>query len=109
MRRHKRVRAKVAGTKARPRISVFKSNRNLLVQFIDDQTGKTILSIKGSVSKSNKAKGTKTEKASSIAKALSEKAKEMGIKEAVLDRGGSKYHGRIKALVEGLRAGGLKI
>lgn len=105
--RHRRVRARVAGTKARPRVSVFKSNKHIFVQLIDDESRKTILSSKDSSSKS-KPKGDKSEKASDIGKVIAEKAKSVGISEVVFDRGGYKYHGRVKALAEGLRAGGLK-
>lgn len=105
--RHARVRAKIKGTKEIPRVSIFKSNRHLFIQFIDDSVGKTILSniikppAKG-------AKGNKTEIAGLMGEMLSQKAKEAGISKVVFDRGGFKYHGRIKALAESLRKGGLK-
>lgn len=108
IRRHKRVRAKIIGTAERPRISVFKSNQHVFVQFIDDEIGKTILSSKVVSSKKSKIKGTKTEKALTIGKMLAEKAIEKGIKKVVFDRGGFKFHGRVKAVAEGLRSGGLK-
>jgi len=104
--RHKRVRAKILGTKDRPRVSVFKSNRHIFVQFIDDETHKTFFSSK--VTSDDKAKGSKTDKATAVGKALAEKAKAAGIKEVVFDRGGYKYHGRVKSVADGLRAGGLK-
>ena len=107
--RHKRVRAKIKGTAKIPRISVFKSSNHIFVQFIDDDRSKTILSSKVVSAKKSKIKGTKTEKAVAIGKILAKSASEMGIKEAVFDRGGFKYHGRIKALVEALRQGGIKI
>ena len=107
--RHKRVRAKIIGTKDRPRISIFKSNRHVFVQFIDDETGKTLISSKIVSAGKSKIKGTKTDKAIEIGKILAEKAKAFGIKEAVFDRGGYKYHGRVKAIADGLRAGGLKM
>lgn len=107
--RHKRVRAKVFGTSERPRVSVFKSNKHVYVQFIDDNSGKTILSSKVASSEKSKIKGNKTEVASKIGEMLAEKAKETGIKEAVFDRGGFKYHGRVKAVAEGLRKGGIKM
>src|SRR3989344_4423972 len=97
IRRHKRVRAKVLGADKRPRVSVFKSNRHIFVQFIDDKSGKTILSSKIVSGKKSKIKGTKTEKAMKIGETLAEKAKEIGVKAIVFDRGGFKYHGRIKA------------
>ena len=107
--RHRRVRAKIIGTKERPRVSVFKSNRHIFVQFIDDSTGKTILNSKVVSAKKSKMKGDKTAKASAIGDMLTEKAKELGINEAEFDRGGFKFHGRVKAVAEGLKKGGIKI
>ena len=97
------------GTKERPRVSVFKSNKHIFVQLIDDEKGKTIVSSKAVSGKSAKLKGTKVNRATEIGKLLAEKAKTAGIKEVVFDRGGYKYHGRIKSLADGLRAGGLKL
>lgn len=108
VRRHNRVRALIRGTSDRPRVSVFKSNKHIFVQLIDDDKGKTIVSSKVISGKKTKLKGAKTEIAKKIGELVGEKAKEAGIKEAVFDRGGYKYHGRVKALAEGLRAGGLK-
>lgn len=89
-------------------MSVFKSNKHIFVQLIDDESRKTILSSKiVSVSKS-KLKGGKIEKAAEIGKIVAEKAKAAGIGEVIFDRGGYKYHGRVKALADGLRVGGLK-
>ena len=107
--RHKRVRALIQGDSKRPRVSVFKSNRHIFVQLIDDTKRKTIISSKIVSSGKTKVKGAKTDKAAAIGKMLAEKAKEAGITEVVFDRGGYKYHGRVKALAEGLRAGGLKL
>jgi large subunit ribosomal protein L18 len=101
--RHQRVRAKLLGTSVRPRVSVFRSNRSIFIQFINDEIGKTLLS-----AKIGSGKGTKSEQATEAGKKLSEKAGAAGIKEIIFDRGGYKYHGRVKALAEGLRAGGLK-
>ncbi|MDP3792791.1 MAG: 50S ribosomal protein L18 [bacterium] len=106
--RHRRVRARIIGTSKRPRVSVFKSNKHIFVQLIDDETGKTLLSNKEISAKKNKVKGTKNDKSLEIGKMLAEKAKKEGIAEVVFDRGGYKYHGRVKALADGLRAGGLK-
>ncbi|MBI2062373.1 MAG: 50S ribosomal protein L18 [Candidatus Yanofskybacteria bacterium] len=108
-RRHKRIRAIIKGTSERPRVAVFKSNKHVFVQFIDDTIGKTILSSKIISAKKSKMKGTKTTKAGSIGEMLAEKAKELGISEAVFDRGGFKFHGRVKAVAEGLKKGGIKI
>ena len=121
--RHKRVRAKIYGTLERPRVSVFKSNKHVFVQFIDDETGKTVLG--GKLAKNfahaevladkqeprvkNKAKVTKVEKAMKIGEMFAEKAKEIRISKVVFDRGGFKYHGRIKAVADGLRKGGIKM
>lgn len=103
--RHQRVRAKIKGTPERPRVSIFKSNRYISAQIIDDQSGKTLLS--NSLKEKIKAK-SKTEKATKIGEMLAEKIKAAGINEIVFDRGGFKYHGRVKALADGLRKGGIK-
>ncbi len=105
--RHKRVRAKITGTAKVPRISVFRSSKNIFVQFIDDVAGKTLLS--NSLKSKDKTKGNKTSVAGKIGEMLAKKAQEAGIKQGVFDRGGFRYHGRVKALVEGLRQGGIKI
>jgi large subunit ribosomal protein L18 len=107
IRRHRRVRAKILGTAERPRVSIFKSNKNIFVQLIDDIKRKTILSSKV-VSDQKKTKGGKVEIALRIGETLGKKAKNAGIKEVVFDRGGFKYHGRVKALADGLRAEGIK-
>ena len=106
--RHRRIRAKIKGTKERPRVSVFKSNRHIFVQLVDDESGKTIISSKVVSAKKTKIKGSKSDKAIEIGKNVAEKAKTAGIIEVVFDRGGYKYHGRIKAFAEGLRRGGVK-
>lgn len=107
IRRHSRVRSRIIGTAKRPRISVFKSNKNIFVQLIDDEKGKTLLSnsMKG---KKGAKKSSKSDHAKVAGEALAKKAKEGGITNVVFDRGGYKYHGRVKALADGLRAGGLK-
>lgn len=107
LRRHGKIRSTVIGTASKPRVSVFRSNRNILVQLIDDSAGKTLLGTKLNSGKT-KLKGDKTTKATETGKMLAEKAKAAGIEQVVFDRGGYKYHGRVKALAEGLRAGGLK-
>ena len=109
IKRHAWVRAKISGSAKRPRIAVFKSNRNVFVQFIDDTIGKTLLSSKIISTEKNKTKGSKTDKAGSMGEMLAGKAKELGINEVVFDRGGFKFHGRIKAVAEGLKKGGIKI
>ncbi len=102
-RRHVRIRARVVGTAERPRLAVFRSNRFVYAQLIDDEAGKTIAS-----SDSRKAKGkTSHERAEEVGKAVAETAKKSGIEKVVFDRGGFKYQGTIAALAEGARGGGL--
>lgn len=109
--RHKRVRAKIIGTKDRPRVAVFKSNQYIYAQVIDDEAGKTLASVSNYGGKKSKVKtkDTKSEVASKVGEALAEKMKKAGITEAVFDRGGFKFHGRVRALAEGLKKGGIKI
>ena len=101
MHRKLRIRARVSGTKARPRLSVFRSHRALYVQLIDDEAGKTIFSAKES--------GTTVVQAKTLGTKLAEMAKKKGITVAVFDRGGFRYHGAIKALADAAREGGLTI
>ncbi|MDA3839825.1 MAG: 50S ribosomal protein L18 [Patescibacteria group bacterium] len=103
-RRHARVRAKISGTSVRPRISVFKSNKGMFVQLIDDTKGITILSVN---SKEIKIEGDKKTKSFEIGKLLAKKAIEKKIEKVVFDKGSFKYHGRIEALANGAREGGL--
>jgi large subunit ribosomal protein L18 len=105
--RRKRIKAKMKGTANIPRVSVFRSNKHLFVQIIDDSTGKTILSNSIEPKAKSRTRGGKTEVAGSIGEILARKAREAGITKIVFDRGGYKYHGRVKALAEGLRKGGL--
>lgn len=105
-RRAKRVRAKVSGTSECPRLSVFRSLNSIYAQLIDDASGKTIVAASD---KEVKIKGNKTAKAQAVGKLLAEKATAKGIARAVFDRGQFKYHGRVKALAESAREGGLKI
>ncbi|MDO8524224.1 MAG: 50S ribosomal protein L18 [bacterium] len=103
-RRHSRIRAKVIGTPTAPRLCVFKSNQHIYAQIIDDTKGKTIISANDSKEKKLK----KLEKAFNVGKEIAKLAIEKKIKKVVFDRGGFKYHGRIKALAEGAREGGLQ-
>jgi len=108
-RRHKRVRAKIFGTKERPRLCVFRSAKHIYAQLrIDDENGKTIISTSDLKFKKSKKEKTKKEKAFEVGKMIAEKAREIKIEKVVFDRGGYKYHGRVKALAEGARSGGLK-
>ena len=102
-----RVRKNIAGTASTPRLSVFRSNKSIYAQLIDDLTGTTLFSAASS-DKSVKAKGTKTQQAYTVGKALAEKALASGISQCIFDRNGYLYHGRIKSLAEGAREGGLK-
>ena len=103
-RRHKRVRAKVIGTKERPRLSVFRSNQHIYVQLIDDNKGQTLASFDDHKIK----KGKRVEKAKEVGRTIAKKALEKQIKKIIFDRGGYKYHGQVKAVAEGAREGGLK-
>jgi large subunit ribosomal protein L18 len=106
LRRHRRVRAKVEGTAELPRLVVFRSNRGIFGQLVDDSTGRTLVSA-GWTSLAG-ASGSKTEQANEVGKALATAAKKAGIDRCVFDRGGYLYHGRVKALAEGAREGGLQ-
>ncbi|OGZ34342.1 MAG: 50S ribosomal protein L18 [Candidatus Portnoybacteria bacterium RBG_13_41_18] len=103
--RHRRIRAKIKGTKARPRFSVFRSNQHIYAQLIDDEKSKTLISAS---SKDEKKTGKKGDQAKEIGKTLAKKALELKIKQVVFDRGGYKFHGRVKQLAEGARDGGLE-
>src|SRR4030042_3618677 len=100
--RHKKIRARVFGTKEKPRLCVFKSDKHIYAQLINDEKGKTI----ASVSDFN-CKKIKTGKAKEIGKLIAKKAKDLKIEKVVFDRGGYKYHGQVKELAEGAREGGL--
>ncbi len=103
-RRHGRVRAKISGTAACPRLSVFRSNRGMFLQLIDDEAGKTLAS---ATSVEVKEKGKKVEISKELGKLIAEKAKAKKISAVVFDRGSYKYHGRVQAVAEGAREGGL--
>lgn len=105
-RRHGRVRAKVSGTGARPRLSVFRSNKGLYLQLIDDSKGATIVSVH--TKELDATKGSKVEQAFLMGKAIAEKALAKNIKQVVFDRGSYKYHGRTEAVAQGAREGGLE-
>jgi len=105
--RHKRVRAKVSGTPERPRLNVFRSETNIYAQVIDDTTGRTLVSA-SSLEKDFACDGTKTDAARKVGQTVAERAKAKGIDTVVFDRGGYLYHGRVQALAEGAREGGLQ-
>jgi large subunit ribosomal protein L18 len=104
----KRIRKVVSGTTSSPRLSVYRSNADIYAQIIDDSTGKTLLAASSRDKDLSSSKGTKSEISKLVGKHVAEKAKEKGIEVVVFDRGGYLYHGRVKALAEGAREGGLK-
>jgi large subunit ribosomal protein L18 len=105
LKRRRRVRAKVHGTAERPRISVFRSNRGLFAQLIDDDAGRTLTAVQWTEAEVRSLKPM--EQATELGKLLASRAKAAGVETAVFDRGGYQYHGRVKALAEGAREGGL--
>ena len=105
LKRRRRVRAKVHGSAERPRISVFRSNRGVFAQLIDDESGRTLASVNWTESDLRSLKPM--EQAGEAGKLLASRAKAAGVETAVFDRGGYQYHGRVKALAEGAREGGL--
>jgi large subunit ribosomal protein L18 len=110
-RRHVRVRAKVKGTSARPRLNVFRSSAHIYAQVIDDVQGHTLVSasdIEDDVKSTFGDDAPKTEKAKAVGKVVAERAKAAGINSVVFDRGGFLYHGRVKAVAEGAREAGLE-
>jgi large subunit ribosomal protein L18 len=106
-RRHRRVRGKVRGTAERPRLVVFRSNRGIEAQLVDDLSGRTLASSSWLALKKS-FKGDKSEQATEVGKLLAAQAKQAGIAACVFDRAGYLYHGRVKALAEGAREGGLQ-
>jgi large subunit ribosomal protein L18 len=104
---HKRIRRKLSGTAARPRLAVFRSEAHIYAQVIDDERGATMVSA-SSVDKGGKTKGGNVAAAKAIGKLVAERAKEKGIKSVVFDRGGYQYHGRVKALADAAREAGLE-
>jgi large subunit ribosomal protein L18 len=100
---HMRIRNKVSGTAERPRLSVYRSNKAIYCQLIDDLKGHTI-----AAATSQGVTGTKSEQAVAVGKLIAERAKSQGIEAVVFDRGGYRYHGRVRSLADGAREGGLK-
>ena len=107
IKRHKRVRKNISGTAARPRLNVFRSLNNIYAQIIDDEKGVTLVAA-SSMDKGFEGYGGNIEAATAVGKAVAQKALAAGITEVVFDRGGYVYHGRVAALAEGAREGGLK-
>ncbi len=105
LRRRRRVRAKVRGSAERPRVSVFRSNRGIAAQLIDDESGRTLAAVNWTEAPLRELKGS--EQAKKAGELLAERAKAAGVETAVFDRGGYQYHGRVQALADGAREGGL--
>ncbi|MEL6676249.1 MAG: 50S ribosomal protein L18 [Bacteroidota bacterium] len=103
----RRIRTNMSGTEAKPRLSIFRSNKQIYAQIIDDTKGQTLVSCSSRTKDLNLQPLSKTETSREVGKKLAEIAKEKGIEQVVFDRGGYKYHGRVKALAEGAREGGL--
>ena len=106
LRRHRRVRGKVSGTAERPRLVVFRSNRGIFAQLVDDETGRTLAAAGWTAVA--EVKGSKSEQAAEVGKALAAAAKKARIEACVFDRAGYLFHGRVKALADGAREGGLR-
>ena len=102
-----RIRRKISGTAQRPRLSVFRSNSDVYVQLIDDDSSKTLAAASSKDKDIVAQKGTKSEKSKLVGAAIARKANELGLKDVIFDRGGYLYHGRVKAVADGAREGGL--
>jgi large subunit ribosomal protein L18 len=107
MRRHRRLRRQLSGTADRPRLVVYRSNRGIEAQLVDDTAGKTLAAANHSAL-AKSFKGSKTDQAAEVGKSLAAAAKKAGVETVVFDRGGFLYHGRVKALAEAAREGGLQ-
>jgi large subunit ribosomal protein L18 len=105
LRRHRRIRKRIRGTAERPRLAVFRSNRHIYAQLVDDRAARTL----AAASDAGLAEGDKSERAKRVGRTLAEQAGAAGVQNAVFDRGGRLYHGRVKALADGAREGGLTI
>ncbi len=103
--RHRRLRTRIAGTADRPRLAVYRSLNQIYAQVIDDRSGRTLAAASSLDAKDGKAK--RSEAASAVGAKISQKAKAAGVEEVIFDRGGYRYHGRVKALADGAREGGL--
>ena len=104
----RRIRKVSFGSPERPRLSVFRSNKEIYAQIIDDTSGKTLVASSSRDKELSGAKGTKSELAAAVGKALAKKALDAGVENVAFDRGGYQYHGRVKSLADGAREGGLK-
>ena len=109
VRRHRRVRKKVSGTAERPRLAVFRSNKHIYVQAIDDLAGRTIASASTMEADLRSSTGATVEAAKKVGQLVGERAKAVGVTTVIFDRGGFKYHGRIAAVADGAREAGLEL
>jgi large subunit ribosomal protein L18 len=109
IRRHRRVRKKILGTAERPRLAVFRSNKHIYVQAIDDLAGRTVASASTMDATLRSGKGATVDAAKQVGKLVGERAKAAGITSVVFDRGGFKYHGRVAAVADGAREAGLEL
>jgi large subunit ribosomal protein L18 len=105
LRRHRRVRRKVSGTAERPRLAIYRSNRHIYAQLVDDEAARTL----AAASDLSAGAGNKRDRAKQVGQAIAERAKALGVGGVVFDRGGRLYHGRVQAVAEGAREGGLEI
>ena len=108
-RRHFRVRKKITGTAARPRLVVTRSNRHMVAQLVDDASGRTLVSASTLEVDLREADGSKSDKARKVGQLIALRSQQAGIESAVFDRGGNKYHGRVAAVADGARDGGLAL
>ncbi|BDR52456.1 50S ribosomal protein L18 [Bombiscardovia nodaiensis] len=109
LRRHARLRKRIAGTAERPRLVVTRTNRNMIAQIVDDTKGLTLVSASTLAGDFPKVEGNKTDAARKVGEEIAKKAKDAGITSVVFDRGGNQYHGRVAAVAEGAREGGLAL
>jgi large subunit ribosomal protein L18 len=108
-RRHRRVRRKIRGAAERPRLAVYRSNRHIYAQLVDDDAGRTLASASSVEPDAQGAAGDKKAAAKVVGQLIAQRAKEAGVERAVFDRGGRLYHGRVRSLAEGAREGGLRL
>jgi large subunit ribosomal protein L18 len=108
MRRHRRVRKRIRGASERPRLAVYRSNRHIYAQLVDDVAGRTLVAASSNDAEAQ-GKGDKKAAAKRVGELIAKRAKEAGVERAVLDRGGRLYHGRVRSVAEAAREGGLKI
>jgi large subunit ribosomal protein L18 len=106
--RHERIRLRLSGTTERPRLAVFRSNRHIYAQVIDDSTGRTVAAASSGEAELRTGTGTKTEEARVVGRLVAERAKNAGVERVVFDRAGFRYHGRVKSLADAAREAGLE-